>query len=416
MLPPLHFPTTPLPDDAVSITSRVTRLSFGPSVPSFSPESPFDSPSIESGSIIDPGWDFSSPVYRHAYLHHSSSFESSIIDAFPSSASIKRIPSIPSLSSELQLNNLPNLAASSLLFDPHVYFNAGDIPAPSLLDSIPVVSQTPSLTSLSDPFGHTAQQLHKNMVTTSNPPASRRNGRVVVREHIHVEGQNTRMRKDTWTYGCEILPYSAGFRPHLYIDNSERSVSRKKSIAGQDTDDRVEVVSPSAEDEGVRVFRSPAKLMKKLVGGGKVSRFLGLRGAKKNRGRKGGKGTTRIPPTSIVSPFLGSVEVIADDLPPPTTHKAGRVNKKFSVPRPLSMFLVPKPRVELLDRGRHSDNLGLLDESFEAITNPGEEAENGLIMSSELPSFFPAKKDMDAKNRRRKSWFNLTSSSSGLLS
>jgi len=147
-----------------------------------------------------------------------------------------------------------------------------------------------------------------------------------------------------------------------------------------------------------------------------MSRFLGLRGTKKKRGSKGRKEAIRLSPTSAVPPFHGSEEVATDDLPPPTTHKAGRGNKKFTVPRPLSMFLVPKPRVELLDQGRHHDNLDVLDESFEAITNPREEAENGLNLSSELPSFFPVKKEMDAKNRRRKSWFNLTSSSSGLLS
>lgn len=252
----------------------------------------------------------------------------------------------------------------------------------------------------------------------SNPPASRRRARIVVREDVTIAneeaGSSQRRRKDTWTYACDTLPYEAGFRPHLYVDNSERSLERKGTCKREQAD-LIVVESPvQGDNDGVcveKVTRSSSKMMKKLAGV-KTSRFWGIKSRKIRSGRKT-IGSSCLSVDGLPSPFLGSDQETtrpSHSMPstPGPTFKAP-AKKRFSV-RPLSLFLLPKPRVDFVE-GHPYEDLSILDESFEPIGPHVEEAENG---SSQLPSFFPAKKDMDVKNRRRKSWFNLASSSSGL--
>jgi hypothetical protein len=94
---------------------------------------------------------------------------------------------------------------------------------------------------------------------------------------------------------------------------------------------------------------------------------------------------------------------------PVTTPKLGRdrTSKRFSLPRPLSLFVVPRPKMELI--GTSYQEPCLIEESFEAVVPPIPSSSAGR--SCNIPSHSPIEtsrdKAIDVKNRRKRSWFNI---------
>jgi hypothetical protein len=443
ILPPLRFPTSSPSDDVLSLSSRVTRLSFGSP---FSPDSQFDSIST-SGSVLDPGWNFSSPVYQRAQLPFSiSSSDSSVIDPFPSSASVEPIPSIPSISSDFQLNNLPTLPPSVPLFEPRAYsyFTAGDAPISSFFETLPVISTAPSLDSFTESlasFIPSAQQAHQDMLTAPNPLATNRRAGVIIRDRSYMtDSDDTRQGsgRHPWTYTYKTLPYEAGLRPHAYVDNSETPLGGKRGFGVNGHRGITGGVGKRASDEGKDSKKPPPpSKLKKLIRGSSISRLLNFHVTRKKLLREEKENMPvpassspkerpnftspgqerRVTPTSL---HRGSDDGTATAKASPSTPKPGaRGSKRFSLPRHLSLFVVPKPRMNLVESPTiRPEDSPPLDERLQALRSSARpnagfssvertgEARVGASQASVSPP-------MKVKNRRRKSWFNLSSPNVG---
>ena len=363
---PLPFPLPGEPietlsGDTTSIHSGVTELSFGPS------GSPLSKCNSEFGFSAGEG----DLGYKEFASHDS--FNYSVIDAFPSSLSIDRAPPIPSIALDLNLHNFPTLDGRSL--EPHsVYFSAVEGDLSMSLRSYdgpgPVHETSASSESALDLCIPTAEEAHHQIFWQENPSPRRPTVRIEVRNDVLRPEEQGAIRRESFTYACKSLPYDAGFRPHAYVDNHESATHGKHHLEALE-EDLYTMEEFMEEEDHVRADKPKRPtIFRKLVGGKRMSKLMALGPLMFHKTPK----TFSVHPCSADPQSLAafsSMRNFADRSPVTTNHPDGPnyppilppssppsspiPNKKrtrdifrktWSGSQPLSMFVVPKPKVE----------------------------------------------------------------------
>ena len=343
-----------LSGDTTSVHSGVSGLSFG------SPGSPLSKCNSDFGFPNAHG----NLTFKEFASHDSLNY--STIDAFPSSASINLIPSIPSIASDLNLHNFP--ISSGLPLEPHsVYFSAveGDLSMFRRTDDGPEpVHETSSSASALDLCIPSAEEAHHQILSQENPSPRRRTVRIEVRNDVLQQGA---IRQESYTYACKSLPYDAGFRPHAYVDNREHATRGKHRMEA--TADDFHAMEEFMEEEDHVMDTSKRMAIFRYLVGKRLSKLItsGSLKFRKNSKRFSAQPCAVDPhsPTifSSASNFANRSPVTANypnnpnciPTPPPPSpppsypalDKKGNLTKKaWSGPRLLSVFVVPKPKVE----------------------------------------------------------------------
>jgi len=342
-----------LSGDTTSIHSGVTGLSFGPSG---SPLSKCNSDYLGCKELASDS------------LHYS------VIDTSPSSASINIVPSIPSIASDLNLHNFPISDGQPIEIEPHsAYFSAveGDLSmsqrSDDELDAVHETSTTSG--SASDLCIPTAEEAHHQIFWQENPSPRRPTVRIEVRNNVLRPGEQVVIRQESFTYACKSLPYDAGFRPHAYVDNHEYTTHGKHRPESLVED--LYAMEESMEGDHVMDKSEHPTIFRKFVGGKRMSKLLALGPLKSQKTPKRSSAhscTTHLLPSVVLPSVRSSADrsLVTADYPdgsnrPPTlspsspspsfpisnkTRTRALFRKTWSGPRPLSIFVVPKPRVE----------------------------------------------------------------------
>lgn len=255
------------------------------------------------------------------------------------------------------------------------------------------------------------------------------------------------MGRETFTYACESLPYDAGFRPHAYVDNHEHTTHGKHHLEALAEDQYAMDDFMEEEDHATDKLRRPT-IFRRLVEGKKISKLIAfgslrfqkpshrssvdsragnsqsaaLSSSMTNIGNcnPGPFGTDNPPNPSDPSPSLTT-----SSPPPPYTipHKKKYRNmfsKTWTGPRPLSMFVIPKPGVEgkLVPSPKELPMCLPVDESPRPLSPPaspqmqhapapetdvhGRSYGPSRVASLDIPSKTPDLSNLNRKERR--SW------------
>ena len=322
----------------------------------------------------DPDFDFSTPQKDLAYKAFSSheSLNHSVIDGFPSSASINLTPTIPSLTPDLHLQNFPT--SDEQLLEPHsIYFSAveGDLSMSRRSEDGPEPGHETSTTcgSGSELCIPTAEEAHHQIFWQENPSPRRPTARIEVQSDAYRLDRQGRARRESFTYACKALPYDAGLRPHAYVDNREYTIHGKNHLEALAED--LYAMEEFMEEDHVMDESKRPTIFQKFVERKVISKLVTLDPIKfrkiPKRYSDHSYATDHRPPTasSSVENFVDRNPVTTNypdnfncpsplppSLPPPSSPIPNKKRLRtpfrmsWSGPRPLSMFVVPKPTVE----------------------------------------------------------------------
>ena len=305
-----------------------------------------------------------------AYKGFSSqdSLNYSAIDAFPSSVSINHIPSISPFTPDLHLHNFPIPDGPPL--EPHsVYFSAveGDLSMSQRSEDgpEPVHETSTSSESALELCIPSAEEAHYQICWQENPSPRRRTARIEVQSDVFQLDGHGVMRPETFTYACKSLPYDAGLRPHAYVDNHEYTTNGKNRLETLAED--LYAMEGFMEEDYVVGGPNRPPIFRKLAGGKRISKFMALklRITPKQFSAHSCVTDPQFPTTFSPVNFTDRNPVTANhpndpscppllspSSPPPysPTPNQKRPRALFKMawpgPRPLSMFLIPKPKVE----------------------------------------------------------------------
>ena len=230
----------------------------------------------------------------------------------------------------------------------------------------PVHETSSSSTSALDLFIPSAEEAHHQIFSQENPSPRRRTVRIEVRNDVLQQGA---IRQESYTYACKSLPYDAGFRPHAYVDNREHATRDKHHLEAMG--EGLYTVEESMEGEDHVTSRSPRMAIFRKLGGKRLSKLMAFSpfGFQKNPKRFS---TQSCAPNShsptVFSPASSFAErgpLTANHpnnpncipIPPPPTPQPSYpipdderprtpTKKTWSGSRLLSVFVVPKPKVE----------------------------------------------------------------------
>ena len=296
------------------------------------------------------------------------SLDCSVIDAFPPSASINLGP-IPPIASDLHLRNFPISDESS--FEPHsIYFSAveGDLSISRGSDDGPehVRHETDSYSgSALDLCIPSAEEAHHQISRQENPSPQRPTVRIEVRNDVFRRGA---IRRESFTYACKSLPYDAGFRPHAYVDNHEHTGNDKHADRLDATAEDSYAMEGFMEEEDHVIDKSKrSKIFRKLMEGKRMSKLMTFGSLKSQKTPKQSSALSCVPDPQFpdafpsVSNFAGRTSVTIDhpnnpnsiptpppSSPPPSYPIPDRKKHRalFRKTRTLSIFVIPKPKVE----------------------------------------------------------------------
>ena len=309
---------------------------------------------------------------RIGFASHESLNYSIIDAACPSPESINIIPSIPSIASDLQLRNFP-ISDEQPIERHSAYFSAVEnsfsMSQRSDEEVEPAHETSNSSGSASDLYIPSAEEAHHQICWQENPAPRRPTARVEVRNTIlPAHGEGT-MRQESFTYACESLSYDAGFRPHAYVDNQEHTTHDKHRLEALAED--LYAMDEFAEEGHVADKSKRPTIFRRLVEGKRISKLIAFSPLKfqkpSNRFSVDSRATNSQPLTvsSSITKFANCnsgtsnhpnrpdrpPSLTPSSPPPPYTilHKKrhrSTFRKTWSGPRPLSMFVIPKPGVE----------------------------------------------------------------------
>ena len=291
------------------------------------------------------------------------SLDCSVVDGIPSSAPVNIIPPIPSM--DLHLRNLP--ISDGLPLEPHsVYFSAieGDLSVFRGSDDgpEPVHETSSSLGSTSDLCIPSAEEAHHQIFWREHPSPRRSTARIEVRNDGLGQGGTG---QESFTYACKSLPYNAGFRPHAFVDNREHTIHSKHHLEAlaEGLHDLEEPIEDHVTGKSKR-----RAIFRKLVGGKGISKLMALGQLKfpKTPKRPSVDPCNPNPQSSAafysISNPAGRSSLTTDDpncfptplpsSPPPSYPTLDKnkdrtfFEKTRSGSQSLSMFVVPKPKVE----------------------------------------------------------------------
>ena len=298
-----------------------------------------------------------------------------VIDVCPSSASISVVPPISSIASDWQLHNFPTSDGQPT--ERHsAYFSAvGDVPVSQRGDEGvgPAHETSTSSGSALDLCVPSAEEAHHQILWQENPAPRRPTVRIEVRNNVFEARGTGTMGRETFTYACESLPYDAGFRPHAYVDNHEYTTHGKHHLEALAED--LYAAGDFMEEENYATDKSRRPtIFRRLVGGKKISKLMAfgpLRFQKPSHRFSVDSRAGNAQPSALSSsmanvadrnpgtfgtvnppnPSDHSPPLTTSSPPPPYTipHKKKHRNmfsKTWTGPRPLSMFVIPKPGVE----------------------------------------------------------------------
>ena len=360
----MGIPPFPLPGEPVEMLTRdTTSVHFGATELSFGP----------SGSLLpkhnsDLGFSTAQEDLEYEEFSSHDSLNYSVTDAFPSSASIDLIPSVPPLAPNLHLQNFP--IADELPLEPHsVYFSAveGDLSGSRSEDGPdPVHGASISSGSALELCIPSAEEAHYQICWQENPSPRRPTARIEVQSDVfQMDGQGV-MRQESFTYACKSLPYDAGLQPHAYVDNHEYSTHGKHHLEALAED--LYTTEEFTEEDCVMGEPNRPTIFRKIVEGKRVSKLVALSHLKFRKTPRRGPVHSRVSdsqsPTAFSSiDFPNRSPVTANypdspnglpslslSSPPPPSPIPKKNHTLFRMvwpgPRPLSMFVIPKPKVE----------------------------------------------------------------------
>jgi len=208
----------------------------------------------------------------------------------------------------------------------------------------------------------TAEEAHHQIFWQENPSPRRPTARIEVQSDAFRLDRQGRARRESFTYACKALPYDAGLRPHAYVDNREYTIHGKNHLETLAED--LYAMEEFMEEDHVMGESKRPTTFRKLV----ISKLVTLGPIKfrKTPKRYAVHSHTADPqsPTasSSVENFVDRNPVTTDypdnfncPSPLPSSSPSPIPNKKslrtpfrmtWPGPRPLSMFVVPKPTVE----------------------------------------------------------------------
>jgi len=211
-----------------------------------------------------------------------------------------------------------------------------------------------------------AEEAHYQIFSQENPSPRRRTVRIEVRNNILQQGA---IRQESYTYACKSLPYDAGFRPHAYVDNREHATHGKHRLETM-TEDFC-ATGGSTEEEGHVTSRSKLPAIFRKLGGKGLPKLMAFGPLKFKKNSKRFS-TQSCGPNPHSPAVFSSVSNITDrspvttnypndpnctPTPPPRSRPSSYpildkkrprspTKKTRSGPRLLSVFVVPKPKVE----------------------------------------------------------------------
>jgi len=216
----------------------------------------------------------------------------------------------------------------------------------------------------------TAEEAHHQIFWQENPSPRRPTVRIEVRNNVLQLDDQRVMGQESFTYACKSLPYDAGFRPHAYVDNHEYTIHGKHHLEALAEDLYAAEEFMEEEDYVMDKSKRP-KVFRKLMEGKRMSKLMALGPLKFQKTPKQFSAhscvTSSQSPALLFSANLADRNTVTADYPdspnrPPTLPSSSPPppsslipNKKkhralfrmaWSGSRPLSMFMIPKPRVE----------------------------------------------------------------------
>jgi len=222
----------------------------------------------------------------------------------------------------------------------------------------PAHETSSSFGSTSDLCIPSAEEAHNQIFWRENPSPRRPTARIEVRNEVLEHGA---IRQESFTYACKSLPYNAGFRPHVYVDNREHTTHGKNhpEVMTNGSHDMEE----SVEEDYVTGKSKRSTIFRKLAEGKRISKLLRFRKTPKRPFVDPCNSNPQSPAAFYSASNLADrSSVTADDTdhfptPPPSSppppypiHDKKRdhtiFGKTWSRPRSLSIFVVPKPKVE----------------------------------------------------------------------
>jgi hypothetical protein len=282
------------------------------------------------------------------------------------------IPSIPLLESDLRLRNFPISDESSL--DRHsIYFSAveGDFSVFRRSEDgpDPVHETSTSSGSALEPCIPSADEENHHGPWQENPSPRRRTARIEVLSDVFQRDEQGMMRRETFTYACNSLPYDAGLRPHAYVDNHEHTVHGKHHLETL-AEELYTMEEFMEEDHAIGESKRPT-IFQKLVEGKRMSKLIAFNPLKfqKTPKRYSIRSYITEPESPVIvssaASFVSHSPVTvnypngsnrAPSLPPSPSPSSSPIPNKIKPrglfrmtwpgPRPLSMFVAPKPKVE----------------------------------------------------------------------
>lgn len=212
-----------------------------------------------------------------------------------------------------------------------------------------------------------AEEAHYQICWQENPSPRRPTARIEVQSDVfQLDGQE--VMRESFTYACKSLPYDAGLRPHAYVDNHEYPTNGKHRLEGLAED--LYTMEEFTEEDYVTGEPNHPTIFRKLARGRRISKLVALNPLKFRKTPKQWSlhscATNQQSPAPFSSVnFANRNPVTANHSnntnhplhPPPSSpppyspisnQKRSRALFKmiWSGPRPLSMFLAPKPKIE----------------------------------------------------------------------
>ena len=269
----------------------------------------------------------------------------------------------------MHLRNLP--ITEEQPFEPHsVYFSAvEDDSLTSRSDDgpDPIHETSSSSASALDLCIPSAEEAHHQIFWQEHPSPRRRTVRIEVRTNAPQQGA---IGQESFTYACKSLPYDAGLRPHAYVDNHEQTIHGKHQLEAMEEDLYAMEEFTEEEDHVMGKSKRPT-IFRKLVEGRGLSKLMGLRPLKFQKSSKRFSAQSHAPEPqspavfSSVLNFADYTPAVPNDpdnpdtlpTPPPPSPPLfypTPENKRHPLhfknywpnPRSLSLFFVPKPKVE----------------------------------------------------------------------
>jgi hypothetical protein len=206
-----------------------------------------------------------------------------------------------------------------------------------------------------------AEEAHHQIFSQENPSPRRRTVRIEVRNNVLQEGA---LRQESYTYACKSLPYDAGFRPHAYVDNREHAAHDKHHSEARTED--FYAMEECMEQEDHVTGRSKRPAIFRNLEGKRLSKLIAFGPLKFQKKSKRFSTQPCVPsfhPPAVFSSapnfadrspvtanYPNNPNCITTPPPPPpyliADKKSTPTKKAWSSPRLLSVFVVPKPKVE----------------------------------------------------------------------